>query len=185
MDLYFDDIRQSKEYTLKNLSDAFIGEANFIRRIEQKLQIVQDAFDNTWHMDEVLLKKQFYNFVNRYKSDFDVINFADVDKYHHLRIFISNNYGDMFSKEKTLAHVYLVYFHVSLQPFFPSYFSKYTLPYIIDDQYVIYITFDEEEVSDVQTITSDNMYDITAPLILEQVPLKGKIFTKISSKNAL
>lgn len=185
MRLHFDDIKQSKEYTLKNLKDSLNGDANFIRRVENKVKIVKEAFNSTWHMDENLFKKQFYLFIENNKNEFDVVNFAETDKYHHLKLFIDFNVGKLFSEEKTLAHVYLIYYHLSLSPFFPDYYSKYTMPYIVDDQYIAFITFDEEEVSDVTTVASDNMYDLSAELVLIDVPLKGKIFTKITSKNQI
>lgn len=187
MNLHFDDIKHSKEYTFKNLKDTLNGDVNFIKRVENKIKIVKEAFNSTWHMDETLFKRQFYAFLkdNQNKNEFDVVNFAETDKYHHLKLFIDFGYGKYFSEERTLAHVYMVFYHLTMSPFFPDFYSKYTMPYIIDDQYVTYITFDEEEVLEVDTVISYNMYDITSELILIKVPLKGKIFTKLSATNQI
>ena len=49
---------------------------------------------------------------------------------------------------------------------FPSYMSKYTLPVIIDNKYITYITFDEDDIEDVRALTSENQYDITSEVNL-------------------
>lgn len=188
MNLHFDKLTESTEYTLKNLKDALLAHPDAIKRAENKIVTVQEAFNSTWHIDEKLLKKQFYDFKKQYEKDFDVINLIEIDKYHHLRIFITTGpYGDYFSNDdkKSLAYVYMIFYHLCFQPYFPSYFNKYTMPYILDGQYVLYITFDEEEIDQVNTVTSDNMYDITEPLLLETIHFTDQVFTKLSANKQL
>lgn len=182
MNLEFNSLKYMPVKTLKELYQSLQSDtAKEIQLIEDKINAIQSAFNNNWNMDEHLFKKQFYNFVNhcKQKNEFDVINFAQVDTYWHLKINIVNNNEDIF-KNKTKSEVYRIFYHITLEPLFLLHLNKYVLSYIIDEQYISYIIFTENDILNVQTIMSENMYDLNAIIFLSDVDLKGKIFTKIS-----
>lgn len=185
MNLYFDDIEKQKEYSVEDFENDIIYNPKLVKRIEEKIDMAENTFNNIWHIDEHLLKKQFYKFKKECEKFYDVVNFVEIDRYHHLRLYMDSYYGDLFSKKRTLAHVYLIYYHASLEPFIPNSEEKYVLPYIIDDQYVLFILFDENEIHKVYTVISDNMYDLSGTLLLGIIHLKGKVFTKINEKNKI
>lgn len=184
MNLNFYNRQDSVKFTILNLFNHLAENPyNPIINAENKMNFTEKSFKELWHMDEKLFKKQFIDYVKmcQKENEYDIVDFIEADKYHHLNLHININYGDMFkNKKRTLAYVYTVYYQLQMSLHFPNYFTKFTYPYIVDDRYVAYITFDEDEVSNVQTIATENMYNIESELFLVDVTLKGGIFTKVS-----
>lgn len=185
MNLEFDNLKNRNSIkTLKGLYQSLQQDTkniNQIQIIKNRIRRVQETFNNFWHMDEYLFKKQFYEYVSHCKkqNNFDVINFAEIDKYWHLKTNATKNDKKTF-ETKTTSEIYRILYYMTFEPLFATYSNKYILGYVVDEQYICYIIFNEEDILNVKTILSQNMYDLNERIFLSDVDLKGKIFTKVS-----
>ena len=80
-------------------------------------------------------------------------------------------------KNESMIRTYAILYKTIFLYFFPVYATKYTLPIPVDDRFIVFVTFDENKVDMVTTLTSLNQMDVTAPVYLEVLKGANKIFT--------
>ena len=182
-DIHFNNMHhltESFDFTLKNFRDLLNSmQYEQIRASEVKIKTVTNEFymhyDITPETEEKLLEA-----INKYNADMskpgEIVDFVNVDQFHHLKLHLDMNFGKLFKNGKTIQHLYMIYYHIIQGYEFPNYMSMYTMPYIIDNRYCIFITFDDEEIFEVDALASENPYDITANLY--KLSLKASIFNK-------
>lgn len=175
-------LTESFDFTLKNFKDFLKNmQYNQIRASEIKIKTVTNEFylryDITPETEDKLLEA-----INEYNADMskpgEVVDFVKVDQFHHLKLHLDLNFGKYFKDGKTIQHLYTVYYHIIQGYEFPNYMSMYTMPYIIDNRFCIFITFDEDEIYEVDALASENPFDIAASLYLAKLSLKASIFAK-------
>lgn len=174
-------LNESLEFTIRNFTDLYqISADNEVKHIEEKLKRVEEVFNQYYKFDDETEKKILEEIgkIIR-KNECDPIDLPKIDKYHHLRLKIQVSLGkdNPFSRLDFIRFYTVLYRSIYISRL-PSYFSKYTLLKFIGGRFIVFITFDEESVSDVHITVSDNQLDIKSQVYLMPLNINTSIFKK-------
>lgn len=179
--MYFKGIRplnESFDFCIKNLIDLFtLGQQGTIEYTVKKMDKSFKEFNKYYKLDKeehLGLIKAINNFNSKSKEN-EVIDFDKIDRFHHVSLNIKEYYPGL--KNETMIRTYAILYKTIFLYFFPGYATKYTLPIPVDDRFIVFVTFDENKVDMVTTLTSLNQMDVTAPVYLEVLKGANKIFT--------
>ena len=113
------------------------------------------------------------------KDEYDPIDLPKIDRMHHfkLRLQVGLKGYSTISKLDFIKFYTLLYRELYV-PNLPHYMTKYTLIKFIRDRFIIFITFDEQSISDIHIPVSDNQLDITSPVYLMPLNINKSIFKK-------
>lgn len=171
---------ESLDFTIKNLNDLFtLPPDNLVKHTEEKLKRVEKEFDTYYKYDDETEDAILFAIGKIIKkNDYDPIDLPKIDRIHHLKLNIQMSYDDKALSKADFAKFYTVLYRELFVPALPHYVSKYTLLKFIRNRFIIFITFDEKEISGVHIPISENQYDITSPIMLYQLKVDTKIFKK-------
>lgn len=173
-------LTESLDFTIRNLNDLFTVPANnYVKHTEEKLRRVEEAFNMYYKYDEETEDAILLAIGKLIKQDeFDPIDIPKIDRVHHLKLHIQTSFGDRALANADFIKFYTVLYRELYVPSLPYYMTKYTLLKFIRGRFIVFITFDEDEISAVHIPVSENQYDITSPIYLIELPINKSIFKK-------
>ena len=171
-------VNESFKYVLKNLYDGFIEGSNAsVKNYVAKMDKVKKEFESMYSLSDKAMR-ELHKAILAYNAKsklLEIIDFEKVDKFHHLHLAISMDQD--FSK-MDLAQVYKVYYKLISAQYVDGYFTGYIHTVVIDNKYVVFISFDEKGIKSVESLASENMFDITANLEVVRLKVNKSIFNK-------
>lgn len=174
----FTPFNESFSFTIKNLKDVFtIPSDNIVKMTEEKLRRVESEFDKHYRYDkktEGAILEAIGKIIRENKCD--VIDLPKIDRIHHLKLHIQLAYDDKVLSKADFAKFYTVLYREVYGPYLPSYMTKYALLKFIKGRFIVFITFDEDSIEAIHTVVSENEYDLSAPVWLEELKIDDKYF---------
>lgn len=180
LDNIIEPIQESLHYTWENFKDMMSSmvEPDIIRSYYKKFSKVEREYKKYYRFDKQIttgLRKAIEDYNNDINNKNEVINVYELDKILHLRLRMEIE-GDhrLFrntNRYKLYAYLYRMMIAICDPLSTPGYMTQYTLPTVVEDKYVVFITFDENGIDAVQGLARPNTYDITGNIELIDVPL--------------
>ena len=172
-------LTESVRYTLKNLIDIFtLPKYDYGVNVKAKLMKVQTEFEKNYRYDDSVEAAILKVIGNMHDKKYDVLDIEKLDRIFHLKLRIQNEIKDdtlgRADRDDFFIAVYRELYISSL----PSYFSKYTLTKMLQGKYIIFITFDENEIEAIHTIVCENQFDATSEIELCELKIDKAIFQK-------
>ena len=176
-------LQESASFALKNLVDCLNNSVyNDVQAARNKINTVIREYESRYKIDEEVksaLVESILDFNKKNQFRVEILDIPKVEKYHHLGLILRLEFGKYFKSEKTVASLYNLYYAITFSGEYPSYYTKYTLPLILNDRYLVYITFDENEIETVESLASPNMLDVQAPVFFVPLKVNKSIFKKV------
>ena len=180
LDNIIEPIQESLHYTWENFKDMMSSmvEPDIIRGYYKKFSKVEREYKKYYRFDKQIttgLRKAIEDYNNDISNKNEVINVYELDKILHLRLRMEIE-GDhrLFrntNRYKLYAYLYRMMIAICDPLSTPGYMTQYTFPTVVEDKYVVFITFDENGIDAVQGLARPNTYDITGNIELIDVPL--------------
>lgn len=172
-------LTESYKYTMKNLVDYwFEGSNTSIDAFAKKMDKITDEFYTLYTLDdkgrrELLKAILAYNEKSKLN---EILDFKKCDSFHHLHLFAK--LGDPDFSRLNLIQMYRLYYKLLGLGALDGYFSKYTHTVPIDGRFIVFISFDEKGIGAVESLASENMFDITANMTIAHLKVDKSIFKK-------
>lgn len=180
LDKIIEPIQESLHYTWENFKDMMSSmvEPDIIRGYYKKFSKVEREYKKYYRFDKQIttgLRKAIEDYNRDISNKNEVINVYELDKILHLRLRMEIEGEHRLLKNtnryKLYAYLYKMIISMCDPLATPGYMTQYTLPTVVEDKYVVFITFDENGIDAVQGLARPNMYDITGNIELIDVPL--------------
>lgn len=179
--MYFSTITpltESFEFTLKNLNDLLTLPAdNLVKHTEEKLKRIEKEFNKYYKYDDETEGEILKAIGKIIKSNkYDPVDIMRFESLYHLKVRSPSWFNDKSLSNVDTAKFYVILYRDIYVPQLPSYTTKYTLLKIINNRFIIFITFDEKKIEAVHIVTAENQDDITSQVYLTPLKLNFKIF---------
>lgn len=174
-------IQESLKYTWENLKDTLstMLDPDVIRACYKKYSKIEREYNKYYKLDKQIttgLVKAIEAYNEDPKNTLEIINVYELDKILHLKLRMKLDNVHRLINKTNRYKLYAYLYRMTLAMFdpfsSPGYLTQYTLPTVIEDKYVVFITFDENGIEAVQGIASANMYDISGVIEVVDIPLK-------------
>lgn len=171
--------KESMSYTLKNLIDLFtLPSDDFGKNVKEKIRRVEEEYFKNYVYNGDTERAILNCINNMHNREFDVLDLEKLDRTFHLKLRLQSELkGDTLSKADWPTF-YITLYREFFIAALPSYFSKYTFIRLIDNKYIIFITFDEKEIEAVHTIGAENQFDFTSNVNVLEIKVDKSIFQK-------
>lgn len=172
---------ESFSFTLKNFQDLFdIPADNIVKHTEEKLKRVETEFNKYYKYDDETESEILKAIGKIIKADqYDPIDIYKFERVFHFKVRLSSEERSL-SKVDT-AKFYTILYREVYVPQLPSYISKYTLLKIVGNRFIVFITFDEDEIEAVHTVIAENQDDLMSEILLEPLKINFKVFKKLQT----
>lgn len=175
-------INESFSYTIKNLihfiKDSFEDKSEMIS-LQSNIDRMKKEFDSQYKITKDI-DKALQKAVDKYATSqnrFTPIDFIELDKYFKLkdRIGSGNSVIDAYDRIPLYGFMYRSLYNQN----FAARYGVMTIPYILNNRYVLFIQFDDNDIQRIYLVVSENMYDLESMTAI--IPLE---FTKYISKSS-
>ena len=168
--MYFTEI-----YKDKPLNESFyFSIKNFINFIKNmfknigELEILQSNIDrmkrefySRYKIDDkviTLLQKLVDEFAVKQESKLSPVDFVELDKYFKLKDRIGS--GNKIIDSYDSVAIYGFMYRSMLNDTFAARYGMMTIPYVLNNRYILFIQFDDKDIHNISIVASENMYDL-------------------------
>lgn len=164
-------LNESVTYTIRNISDVIFSPyyTYDINYSLEKMNKTYKAFFSVYKLTKGTID-QIMKAINQYdtKSKTDsVVNIRELERFHQKRrkVIIATN--DKYFINNNAATLYALLYRWQLNSSINS-MTTYTalIPLPPKEDFIVFITFDEHNIYNIQTVASPNQYDLFAPIYL-------------------
>lgn len=165
---------ESMKFTLKNAIDILNSDGiDKLSTHDVKIAKTSREFEKYYQITNDVNRK-LVECIDRYNevSDDEVLDLEEIDKFYRLKLRMSSIDSPII-KSYSKKGIYLLMYRMKLYNSISNKNTKYTMPFLVNDKYVLFITFDENNIKTIQTITCDNTRDATTKVRLSELNTKG------------
>lgn len=175
-------INESVKFAIKNLINYIknsFKDAEETIMLQSNLDRMKNEFDSMYKIDKNIDKALLKN-IDKYatsQNKFMPIDVHDLDIFFKLkeRIGKGNKVLDSYDRLALYGFMYRSIFNQN----FEDRYGMMTIPYLLDNKYILFIQFDDTDIQNIYLVVAENMYDLES--VLAMVPLK---FENFISKSA-
>jgi hypothetical protein len=180
--MYFDkeSLNESVLFTIKNFLDYIFSLDNKVIRFKRKWEKAAKEFNQYYTISDRGLREIRYAIDQLSKTN-DVIDIKKLKKFvRYDKLYVYPGLPD--SEDLTEEEAYAIFYRIGIGNELPDNITSYIYPYILDDSYVLYFIFDENEIKYIFTIASKNMYDIKLPVYFTRIDINNFVDKDLFNK---
>lgn len=164
-------LQESLSYTIKNFVDTLdaITDYDEVYMVYNKIKKVKTEFDKHYLWNDKIEKEILgiiIDYDNNMENSLEALNVQKMDQFNHLKLRLKLSYNHKILKQFDRYRIYSFMYRIFVDGIIPNRFTAYTLPEIVDNKYLIFITFDENSIKNFQLVTTQNSYDLSSPVFL-------------------
>ena len=183
--MYFESIgpiEESVKFTMKNFIDLLMSDANDpVQSVVDKYNKTKVAF-NKYYEVNAKAQRQLHYSIDELSKTQNPVDLVELMKYVKEHIILLSNIRPAYRAGISPEAAYGIIHKCQLFNDIPKSMTTYTYPYILDKRYVIFMTFDENSIQEMNIVCSKNMYDPEVEIELHRLDTKGMVDPTIFKK---